>query len=117
MAQDEFRCPSCNKVFFKNTKYNNSGLVCAACKCLVKKTNVKTEQTPLITIELQDELSVPKVFYKGEEIRLKQHVFFDWETDTELFGGLTYAIEHAVTDEGHPVINKIERRVKGHATT
>lgn len=70
----------------------------------------------LHVIELENESSIPKVFYKGEEIRLKQNVYFDWDTDTDHMGGLTYAIEHAVTDEGHAIINKIERRVKGHAT-
>lgn len=117
MEHDVFRCPSCNQAFLKNTKYNNSGLVCAACKCSVKKTNDKTEQAPLLTIELQDESSVPKVFYKGEEVKLKQHVFFDWDTDTDVYGGLSYALEHIVTGEKYPVTNRIERRVKGHATT
>ena len=70
---------------------------------------------PLLTIELQDETSVPKVFYKGEEIELKQHIFFDWDTDTDEFGGLTYAIEHIDKNKGCPVLNRIERRTKGHA--
>ena len=75
----------------------------------------KVTQKPLLTIELQDETSVPKVFYKGEEIELKQHIFFDWDTDTDEFGGLTYAIEHIDKNKGCPVLNRIERRTKGHA--
>lgn len=75
------------------------------------------EQKPLLTIELKDETSVPTVFYKGEEIKLKQNIFFDWETKgVDNQGGLTYVIEHAVIDEGHAVINRLERRVNGHAT-
>lgn len=70
----------------------------------------------LLVIELKDETSVPKVFYKGEEIELKQNISFDWDTDTEFMGGLSYAIEHRVKDIGYPVTNIIERRVKGHAT-
>ncbi len=73
------------------------------------------ENKPLLTIELQDESSVPKVIYKGEEIKLKQEVEFHWETDTEEYGGLSYAIEHAVEGKIHPTRNRIERRVKGHA--
>lgn len=72
----------------------------------------------LLTIELEDETSVPKVIYKGEEVTKKVHVGLDWETSTESFaGGLTYSIEHFEFDEmGNPIMNRIERRVKGHAT-
>lgn len=73
---------------------------------------------PLLTIELQDETSVPKVFYKGEEIHLKTNIIFDWETTTAdpSEGGLTYAIEHYEHGKVPTVLNRIERRVKGHAT-
>lgn len=74
------------------------------------------DKVSLLTIELQDESSVPKVFYKGEEIQYKRNIFFDWDTDTDEYGGLSYAIEHAEMDGKLPVINRIERRVKGHAT-
>ncbi|GGN59393.1 hypothetical protein [Oceanobacillus indicireducens] len=70
----------------------------------------------LLVIELQDETSVPKVFYKGKEIEYKKNVFFDWDTDTSIPGGLTYAIEHIELGDKYPTVNKIERRVKGHAT-
>lgn len=69
----------------------------------------------LLVINLQDETSVPKVFYKGEEITNKVNVFFDWDTDTDVYGGLSYAIEHLETGGKYPVNNRIERRTKGHA--
>ncbi|MDY0396793.1 hypothetical protein ACFSMW_14710 [Virgibacillus halophilus] len=81
-----------------------------------KVDTMTKQQPPLLTIELQDETSAPKVFYKGEEIHLKTNVTFDWETDTDTFGGLSYAIEHYVKENGCPTRNRIERRVKGHAT-
>ncbi|MFD1335727.1 hypothetical protein ACFQ4N_09225 [Oceanobacillus iheyensis] len=71
---------------------------------------------PLLTIELEDETSVPKVFYKGVEVELKREVLFHWETDTEEFGGLTYNIEHLVRGLKYPAINRINCKVKGHAT-
>lgn len=74
----------------------------------------RKKQQPLLTIELQDETSVPKVFYKGEEIKCKKHVYFDWDTNTDVLGGLSYVIEHA-ENNNYPVVNRIERRVKGHA--
>lgn len=74
------------------------------------------DKTSLLVIELENERSVPKVFYKGEEIKLKTSVQFDWDTDTEYMGGLTYAIEHYEHGKVPPVLNRIERRVKGHAT-
>lgn len=53
-------------------------------------------QVPLFQIELEDETSVPKVFYKGEEIKYKKIVNFDWETQKEHSGtgGLNLNIEH-----------------------
>ncbi|GIN74018.1 hypothetical protein J14TS2_44930 [Bacillus sp. J14TS2] len=78
----------------------------------------KIKKKKLLVIELQDENSVPKVFYKGEEIHLKTNITFDWETTTAdpSKGGLTYAIEHYEHGKVPTVLNRIERRVNGHAT-
>jgi hypothetical protein len=76
---------------------------------------VEQDNKPLLVIKLENETDVPKVFYKGKEIGLKRHVYFDWETDTDEFGGLTYAIEHYVSGASLPTSNRIERKVKGHA--
>lgn len=81
----------------------------------IRERHLKSK--PLLVIELQDENSVPKVSYKGEEITHKQNVFLEWNTDTAIMGGLTYSIEHADLGEGYPVTNRIERKVKGHACT
>ncbi|MFA1819016.1 hypothetical protein ACDX78_02230 [Virgibacillus oceani] len=78
-------------------------------------SKIQAANKPLLVIELQDETSVPKVFYKGEEITKKIHIHFDWDTDTSFPGGLSYAIEHADMDNGYPAVNKIERRIKDHA--
>jgi len=73
----------------------------------------KISKDKLLVIELDNESSVPKVFYKGEEINEKMHISFEWDTDTEYYGGLSYTIEH-YEKGSYPVINRIERRVKGH---
>ncbi|MBQ6447247.1 MAG: hypothetical protein IJJ10_07275, partial [Bacillus sp. (in: Bacteria)] len=71
------------------------------------------KKVPLLSIELDEENGVPKVFYKGEEIKLNREIFFHWETTSSTdVGGLTYVIEHT---EPNLVVNRIERRVKGHA--
>jgi len=51
---------------------------------------------PLLTIELEDETSVPKVIYKGEELTSKKKVKFEWETQREHAGtgGVNFWIEH-----------------------
>lgn len=69
----------------------------------------------LLIIALKDESSVPKVFYKGEEIKFKTNISFDWETDTDMPGSLTYAIEHYERGNGFPVRQRIERHIKGNA--
>lgn len=71
---------------------------------------------PLLTIELQNESSVPKVFYKGEQIGNLRELRLDWDTNTNVtYGGLTYAIKYAEKGNKYPVNHRIEREVKGHA--
>ncbi|GEM03010.1 hypothetical protein HHA03_25420 [Halolactibacillus halophilus] len=48
----------------------------------------------LLVIELEDETSTPKVFYKGEEVTMKTRFLFEWETQTNELGGTRYNIEH-----------------------
>ena len=56
----------------------------------------RTELKPLLSIELEDETAIPKVFYKGEEIESKTRIQFDWETRREHIGtgGVKFHIEH-----------------------
>ncbi|WP_117161333.1 hypothetical protein [Paraliobacillus sp. X-1268] len=70
----------------------------------------------LLVVVLEEENSVPKVFYKGKEIKHKLSVLLDWETDTDTYGGLSYSIEHADLSKGYSVTNRIDRKVKGHAS-
>lgn len=57
----------------------------------------------LLTIELDDETSVPRVFYDGGEITEKVRVNFDWETKTDRPGKLVTNIEYYEMDsEGYP---------------
>lgn len=73
----------------------------------VEKTN-----EPFFVIKLQDESSIPKVFYKGKEVIYKRNVYFNWDTKTDVSeGGLTYGIEHR-EEEGW---TRTERRLRDHA--
>ena len=51
---------------------------------------------PLLTIELQDETSVPKVFYKGKELIGKSDVWFEWKTQREhkYTGGVDFKVNY-----------------------
>jgi hypothetical protein len=64
---------------FRNRK-KIDGLCCSWCEAPLFPIN-KTR--PLLTIELQSYGDVPKVFYKGEEIKNKVYVGFEWETNTD----------------------------------
>lgn len=77
-----------------------------------ESTGPEEKKEPLLQITLDEEHGVPKVFYKGEEIKRNREFLLHWETDTEYMGGLTYLIEHV---EPGCIVNRIERRVKGHA--
>ncbi|SET85890.1 hypothetical protein SAMN05216389_1445 [Oceanobacillus limi] len=67
------------------------------------------KEPPLLTIELENESSVPKVFYKGEEIKWKDEIRFRWSTKRELplSGGVDYLIQHFVKGNQNIQLNKI----------
>lgn len=113
------RCPKCKgkSICFGEHKIEHDEHE-KECEKLLDKAEliIEIRKRNLLVIELETESSVPKVFYKGEEIHFKTNITFDWETDTDTHGGLSYAIEHYVKDKGYPVCNRIERRVKSHAT-
>lgn len=61
------------------------------------------EDVKLLVIELDSINDVPKVYYKGEEIKTKQRVDFTWITKNEceqLFESPYINIEQVVTGEG-----------------
>ena len=114
----QFKCmnETCKAIIFAGKCQD--GIRCPECggPVIQQPFNQKKQIVPLLTIELQDESSVPKVIYKGEEVKGKRNIFFDWDTDTYNSGGLTYAIEHIDSKDEKPGITRIERRVKGHAS-
>lgn len=76
----------------------------------------KNDNDKLLVIQLEDEASAPKVFYRGKEVTNKVHVSFDWDAENRVSrGGLTYDIEHYESGKGYPSLNRIERRVNDHA--
>lgn len=79
----EYECAECGHTERFNRRVNNY-------ECLCDK------QKPLLTIELQDEHAVPKVFYQGKEVTHKLKVALDWETKRghELTGGVEFIIEY-----------------------
>ncbi|MCK0471405.1 hypothetical protein [Halalkalibacter sp. APA_J-10(15)] len=108
-CKDGMRCPACNGHFVFTGKVETISFHGDGERL--------GHQTPLLVIELENETAVPKVIYKGKEITKKANLFFDWETKTgdHSDGGLTYAIEYLEDDKEYPVVNRIERRVDGHA--
>ncbi|QGH35146.1 hypothetical protein GI584_14315 [Gracilibacillus salitolerans] len=90
-------CPGCNGAFVdkwctlkyrKGVPSNNS---------YGNPKHVNDSGSKLLVIELDDIDSVPRVFYKGEEIKSKIHVGFDYRTrgGKPLEGGNAIHIEHA----------------------
>ncbi|MEC1384383.1 hypothetical protein P9D14_12740 [Bacillus velezensis] len=77
----------------------------ADCKCV--------EPTPnLLTIELTDEQSIPRIIYKGEEITNRIAVGFEWRTkDAEQIGSTYFRIKHAKESTGSLVVETKELAV------
>ncbi|MFV1456984.1 hypothetical protein [Bacillus mycoides] len=85
-----------------------------------KQTNVvKRENEPLLQIVQSDIDAVPVVLYKGERIKVKSRVSFDWETDGHHRKPGTYIyIEHVEDSEkrintkiiqhNHPIVEEVQ---------
>lgn len=68
----------------------------------------KTMNQKLLVIELENEESVPKVFYEGEEIKHKVNIQFNWVTKTDKHGKMVFNIQYAeIDDEGYPIVKGI----------
>ncbi|TKH81147.1 hypothetical protein FC686_07430 [Bacillus cereus] len=82
--------------------------------------NVTNELTnkeePLLQIVLSDIDAVPNVIYKGEEIKQKIRISFDWKTNINCQPGSYIHIEHGEADEksintkiiqhNHPIVEE-----------
>lgn len=78
---------------------------CAKCQCELSKPN-------LLTIELTDEQSLPRIIYKGEEITGRIAVDFEWRTkDADQCGSTYYRIKHTKDSAGAPVVETKELAV------
>lgn len=96
-------CPKCNGVFvdmYKLEKY--------------KQSNKNVE--PLLQIVQPDVNAVPVVLYKGEEIKHRIRISFDWKTNINHQSGAYIHIEHGEADEksvntkiiqhNHPIVEE-----------
>ncbi|MBQ4816433.1 hypothetical protein IHP72_09305 [Bacillus pumilus] len=69
---------------------------------------------PLISIEQNDIQSVPKVFYKGEEIKGKVRVVYEWNTKSLNEMG-SNVIELEFVDKDNKFANKVIGHKRGSA--
>ncbi|MCY7442890.1 MULTISPECIES: hypothetical protein [Bacillus amyloliquefaciens group] len=77
----------------------------AECKCVEPASN-------LLTIELTDEQSIPRIVYKGEEITGRIAIDFEWCTkDADQCGSTYYRIKHTKESTGAPVVETKELAV------
>ncbi|WP_407568023.1 hypothetical protein OKW88_00010 [Bacillus subtilis] len=76
-------------------------------------SDTKAAASPnLLTIELTDEQSIPRVIYKGEEITGRIAVDFEWRTkDADQCGSTYYRIKHTKDSTGAPVVETKELAV------
>lgn len=75
------------------------------------------EEYSLLTIDLVTLDSVPRVFYKGEEITGKIHVGFDWSTQTDkTVPSPKIDIEYADTGSSRPSTKRISHNPYGGET-
>lgn len=99
-------CPKCNGAFvdiFKLGKYKQSD-------------DIKANEQPLLQIVQSDINAVPIVLYKGEEIKGRVRVSFDWKTNYNHRLGSYIHIEHVEPDEqgintkiiqhNHPIVGE-----------
>ncbi|MDO3374703.1 hypothetical protein QJ529_18725 [Bacillus paranthracis] len=116
VPKDEYQevtvCPKCNGAFvdmFKLGKYK-------------QLDNTKVNEEPLLQIVQSDIDAVPVVLYKGEEIKQRIRISFDWKTNINRQSGAYIHIEHGEADEksintkiiqhNHPIVEEVEEVVK-----
>ncbi|MFJ8118843.1 hypothetical protein [Bacillus mycoides] len=99
-------CPKCNGAFVDVRKLEKH-----------KQCNgIKANEEPLLQIVLSDIDAVPNVIYKGEEIKQKIRISFDWKTNINCQSGSYIHIEHGEADEksintkiiqhNHPIVEE-----------
>nr|MDH3082580.1 hypothetical protein [Bacillus subtilis] len=73
---------------------------------------IRENTTNLLTIELTDEQSIPRIVYKGEEITGRIAVDFEWRTkDADQCGSTYYRIKHTKDSTGALVVETKELAV------
>ncbi|WKT37481.1 MULTISPECIES: hypothetical protein [Bacillus amyloliquefaciens group] len=78
---------------------------CAKCQCEVSTPD-------LLTIELTDEESIPRIVYKGEDVTALIAVDFEWSTrDDKQIGSTYFRIKHANIGSKKPVVETKELAV------
>ena len=58
----------------------------------------EAKKNKYLVIELDNLGNVPKVFYKGEEVRLKEFVNFQWTTRTDMPGSTDIIVDYYEKD-------------------
>lgn len=114
--KDIIPCPKCKGSFVDVWEKEKYASDIKEIEGITINIDARKANPPLLTIELENESSVPKVFYKGEEVKHKANILFDWDTsDGRSPGGMTYAIDHYEEGKGQLVRNRIERSFRDHA--
>ncbi|EOW9527892.1 hypothetical protein ACO11K_001538 [Bacillus cytotoxicus] len=74
----------------------------------------QSNEKPLLQIVLSDINAVPVVFYKGQEVKGKVRISFDWKTNDQLgpyihiehVDDLTERINTKIIQHNHPIVDK-----------
>lgn len=73
----------------------------------IRVAGINVKEAPLLQIELENINSVPRVFYKGEEIKYKMEVAFEWGTGTpETYTPAYIRIKHWDREEDKRINSK-----------
>jgi len=116
----EYKCNACGSKIFTTKRFLSFARGCQECdegELEIGWFHNKPmyDPKPLLTIVLDDIGSVPTVTYKGEEIKLKTNISFEWDTRDALnLGGTSYKVEHLEEGHGMNVLNVIEKRTNEH---
>lgn len=92
------KCPNCDGDMRREPiqTLNSKGIL----ECETIRATIAPKDVPLLQIELDNINSIPRVFYKGEEIVNKMVVSFDWATDKDNTSLPTYIkIQHGETTD------------------
>lgn len=98
-------CSKCASKIPMKDGMQRDGRVCSVCK---SKEVEEKQETPLLTIEVQDMNSVPVVKFNGKDVTNKVSVEYRWQTDQFRINGEHFFKTEHIEKIGNALLTQVK---------